>query len=241
MIRRRGPGAASSSAVAAEAAGSLSSAETPARAPEKQNHSAGLERGAAGRRGRLGRRDRRREGAGEGDQATAGREPRRRAATSVPRLQAGRGGAGGARSPRRAAWGGGAVEVRAGPGRGSRKTGGQTLRHGRGPRRDFGSCNGQNASAEGPPVQSSRPRILYPLYPRFTPSLQTTLWIPTLQSPPLHGLVPCELRDRRVPARKSKRSMRERITYTHSPGNPKQKDLLALLKPAEDQSVFSRC
>lgn len=105
MIRRRGPGAASSSAVAAEAAGSLSSAETPARAPEKQNHSAGLERGAAGRRGRLGRRDRRREGAGEGDQATAGREPRRRAATSVPRLQAGRGGAGGARSPRRAAWG----------------------------------------------------------------------------------------------------------------------------------------
>lgn len=37
------------------------------------------------------------------------------------------------------------------------------------------------------------------------------------------------------------RSMREIITYTHSPRNPKQKDLLALLKPAEDQSVFNRC
>ncbi|VTJ80509.1 Hypothetical predicted protein, partial [Marmota monax] len=35
--------------------------------------------------------------------------------------------------------------------------------------------------------------------------------------------------------------MRERITYTHSPRNPKEKDLLALLKPAEDPSVFSRC
>lgn len=89
MIRHRGPGAASSSAVAAEAAGSRSSAETPARAPEKQNHSAGLERGAAGRRGRLGRRDRRREGAGEGDQATAGREPSRRPRPPSPGFRLG--------------------------------------------------------------------------------------------------------------------------------------------------------
>ena len=241
MIRHRGPGAASSSAVAAEAAGSRSSAETPARAPEKQNHSAELERGAAGRRGRLRRRDRRREGAGEGDQVTAGREPSRRAATSVPRLQAGRGGAGCARSPRRAARGAARWRCAQVPAAEAARPRGQTLRHRRGPRRDFGSCNGQNASAEGPPVQSSRPRILYPRSPRFTPSLPTTLGICTLQSPPLRGSVPCELQDRRVPARKSKRSMRERITYTHSPRNPKQKDLLALLKPAEDQSVFSRC
>lgn len=61
-------------------------------------------------------------------------------------------------------------------------------------------------------------------FPLPHPFSQTTLRIRTLQSPPLLGLGPCKLQDQRAAARKSKRSIRERITYTHSPSNPKEKD-----------------
>lgn len=61
-------------------------------------------------------------------------------------------------------------------------------------------------------------------FPLPHPFSQTSLRIRTLQSPPLLGLGPCKLQDQRAAARKSKRSIRERITYTHSPRNPKEKD-----------------
>lgn len=170
---------------------------------------------------------------------TRGRDPSRRAATSV------RGFSPAPRRPRRSEprahiLGGGAVAVCPGPGCGSREVGA---------RRCGTAAAGEGISGAG--TIKKRPQMVLRCspavpatctpFPQPLPIPQTTLWIRTLQSPPLLGLVPCKLQDRRVPARKSKRSMRERITDTHSPRNPKEKDLLALLKPAEDQSVFNRC
>lgn len=135
---------------------------------------------------------RRREGAGEGDKVMGGgRDPRRRATTSVPRLQpsaegpVARGARGAQPGGRR---GGGARRSRLRKPRG----GGQTLRHSSGQRRDVGSCNCQYASTEDPPAQSSRFRILCPLSPASPlPSdrtlhphspIPTPSWLRTLQT-----------------------------------------------------------
>lgn len=91
------------------------------------------------------------------------------------------------------------------------------------------------SSGAVPEIRASRAPL-----PQSHPLPQMTCRTLTLHSPPLLGLGLCKLQDCRVPARKSKRSMRERITYTLSLRNPKEKDLLALFKPAEDQSVFIR-
>lgn len=69
---------------------------------------------------------------------------------------------------------------------------GQTLRHHRRQRRDLGSRNRQNGSADGPLMQSSRPRVLCPLSPAspllsdHTPDprspISTPSWLRTLQT-----------------------------------------------------------
>lgn len=149
--------------MAVETAGSRSSAETPERAPEKQNHSASLREGGGREEGEpgAGRRDKRRRGAGEGDEVTGGRHLSRRAQSpspGCPQASAGRAAWGAAR------WRSALLALR------KPRGGGRTLRHLRGQRRGFWRRNLQNASAEGPPVQSSRPGMVYPLSPLFTPS-----------------------------------------------------------------------
>lgn len=158
---------------------------------------------------------------------TGGWSPSPRAVTAVPRLQPGALGS--------AARGTGARRSRLRKPRG----GGQTLRPRRGQRRSSGSRNRPRGSPAGPPGPSGRSRALRPL-PLPHPFSRTALRIRTLQSPPLLGLGPCKLQGQRVRARKSKRSIRERITYTQSPRNPEEKDLPALLKPAADPALSRR-
>ena len=185
-----------------------------------------------------GQRNRRREGADEGGKVTGRRDPRRRAATSVLRLQPGaegpaaRGARGAQPGGRR---GGGARRSWLRKPRG----GGQTLRHRSCGRRDVGSWNCQYASAEDHPAQSSSSRILCSLAPASPLPSDHTLHPHSPIPTPSWLRTPQTAR----PARPSKKieTIDERITYTHSPRNPKEKDLLALIKPGEDQSVFNCC
>lgn len=155
-----------------------------------------------------GRRDKRREGAGEGNEVTGGRHLSRRASTSVPRLSPG--------FSRERNLGGGAVAVRAAPAAEAARWGPDPAASSwpekgfRAPERSERVRRGSSSA-----VQPSPHGV--PPFPPLHPILSTELWIRTLQSPPLLGLVPCKLQDRRVPARKSKRSMRESITDNTAP------------------------
>lgn len=149
----------------------------PQNTPLQNRIRAALGREAGGRSRRLGRRDRRWQGVGERDKVTGGRDPRWRASTSL-RPQASDRRAGTRRAWCRGAQPGGrcgSSPLRSGLQK--PRGGGQTLRHHRSQRKDFGSRNLQDAPAEGRPVQSGRSQTLCPLSPASP--LYTTLLIRT--------------------------------------------------------------
>lgn len=118
---------------------------------------------------------------------------------------------------------------------------GQTLRHHRRQRRDFGSSNRQNGSADGPLVQSSCPRILCPLSPASPllsdntqdphSPISTPSWLRTLQTA---RPASCSKKIETIDKRKN-------YIYTQPEKSEGERPVLALLKPAEDQSAFNRC